>query len=87
MQNTTHNNNNEEHTMLENDEVVVVSDAAKLRMPMMRVLCKSTEHEDLRVKIVEATIVSGVLHEHHPQVDSPANPWAKFHSNLREPEI
>ena len=74
LQNAMNNGNINELIMLENDQVVVVSDSYKLRMPMMRVLCKHTDYEDLRNKIVEATIMSGVLCEHHPQVDFPTNP-------------
>ena len=69
------NNNSNEIIMAESDEVVVVS-ASKLNMPMMKTLCKSSDYEELKMKIVVgSTIMSAVFHEHHPQVDTPANPW------------
>ena len=87
LQNAMNNDNSNELIMLEFDEVVVVSDSTKLRMPMMRVLCKSTYYEDLRIKIVQATIMSAVLYERHPQVDLPTNTWAKSCTNLHDTEI
>ena len=56
----TNNENCNEPIMLESDEVVVVSNSAMLRMPIMRVLCKSTDCEDLRMKIVEDTIKENI---------------------------
>ena len=87
LQSIARSNISEERAMLEDDEAVVVSGAAKLRMLTMRVLNKSTEHEDLRMKVVDTTIVSGVLHERRPRVDSPASPWAKSCVSLRDSEV
>ena len=81
------NNDRNENIMAEINEVAVGLASAKLRMPMMSVLCKFADHEDLSVKTAESAIVSGVLCEYHLQVNSPASPWAKFHSNLHGPEI
>ena len=80
-------NDRNKFVMVESNEAVVLSASTKLRIPMMRVSCKSADCEDLRIKIVESNVVSGILHEHHPQVDSPTNPWAKLHSKLHDPEI
>ena len=62
-------------------EAVGVS-ASTLKTLMMRVLHKCLDYEDFAMKIVESTIVPVILCKHHPQVDTPANAWVKFHSNL-----
>ena len=80
------NNNSNEKIMVKSNEVVVTSASTKLRMLMMMVSYKSADYEDLMIKPLESSIVPGVLCEHRPQVDLPANPWDKLHSNLHEPE-
>ena len=45
------NNKSNKIIMVENDEVVA-----------MNMLRKSSDYEDLRLKIVESTIMSGILH-------------------------
>ena len=70
MQNTMNNNNRNEIIMVENDEVVFVSET-KLKISMMKILHKSSDYEDLRMKIVKSTIMSGLLCERHPQIDTP----------------
>ena len=79
-------NDRNKFVMVESNEAVVLSASTKLRIPMMRVSCKSADCEDLRIKIVESDIVSDALHECRPRIESPANPWAKLWSNLRDPE-
>ena len=59
------NNNSNEIVMVENDEVVVVPQT-KLKITMMKLSCKSSDYEDLHLKIVESSIMSGILHEHYP---------------------
>ena len=81
------NNNSNEVAMVDNNEVVVASASAKLRTPMMRILCKSADHKGIMTKTAESTAAPGALCECHPQFDSPASPWAKFHSILCDPEI
>ena len=59
--------------MAEINEVAITS-ANKLKLPIVNVLFKSSYYEKLRMKIVESTIVSGILLECYPRVDTPRNP-------------
>ena len=80
-------NDSSENTTVERNEAVVVLVSTKLIMPMISVLWKTEDHEDLRIKTVESAIVSGILCKHRPRIDSPASPWDELHSNLHDPEV
>ena len=71
--------------MVENDKVVDVL-TTKLKMPMMNIFRKFSDYEDLRMKIAESTIISCVLCQYHPQIDTPENPQVKLHANLCDAE-